>query len=471
MASNEVMYVEEAGKVLNVPVIYLEGFMDFIIKLDDEKLHMLLNSSQTGITENISKFLYNLHYHKMIKLNNDEGGLRRFSEDEIMRLAKYINNVAEKINHIKQEKEIAKEPELVKEERVVDKEEIAEKVEQVEEISPEVANWIERGKEIVPEDKKVKWEDFVKKSMSDISPLKPDFAFILDLMEKIKTLDNSEDIGALVKKSNYSLYMYNNLKNVMKEFLGIDIDEYQLEEEPVKLKPAEVEEEPFSVLDGIDTTNMTDSQKIQIAEINELENKKQEKEQELDVAQKKLEELRGKYAVKDNLYTTAVYGLKARCEAQIVSEESRINKIMDLARQAEKELKRQRNKKFLKDIFSKSDSQKDKKGFFGTVASNWVSTKDDYAEKLENIRAKRNEKIAAPSEEIRKQNIAIEEAKKGLRIIGQTIKEQEEKIKDIEYEIYEIKVKIAMAQRLLERPIQQGLLDKPIKREDFDLGR
>ncbi len=462
MAANDVKYVEEASKALNVPTLYLEGFIDFIIKLDDEKLHMLLNSSQTGITENIGKFLYNLHYHHIIKFNTDEGGLKRFSEDEIARLAKYINNVAEKIKNIKQEKaEEVKEPEEVKEEVVAKEETVKEatieesiaekessKEEAIEEISPEVADLIERGKKIVPEDKKAEWENYIKKTMTDMSPLKPDFSTILGLMEEIKNLEDYSNIGTLVNKRKYSIYMYDNLKKVMKEFLNIDIDEYQQEEEPVKLKSAKVEEKPSSVLDGIDTTNMTDSQKAIVNEISKLENKKQEKEQELAEAQKKLQELQDKYAVKDNLYTTAVYGLKSRCEAQITNEAMRINSIMDEARKAERELKHRRNRRL---IFSK--------------ASDWANIKSKYAAELEAIRIKRNKKIEEPSEEIRKQNIEIEEAKKGLRMIGKSIKEQEGKIEDITYEIYEIKIKLAMAQRLLENP---SLLDKPNTKEEAD---
>ena len=470
MATNEVKYIEEASKVLNVPAMYLERFIDFIIKLDDEKLRILLNSSQTGITENISKFLYNLHYHKMIKINNDEGGLSRFSEDEIARLGRYINNVAEKINHLKQEKIIqevpAKETEL--EEELVAEEKATEEYE----VSPEIANWIEKGKKVVLEDKKDEWEVYIKKSMSDISPLKPDFAFILDLMEKIKTLDNSEDIGALVKKSNYSLYMYNNLKNVMKEFLGIDIDEYQLEEEPVKLKPAKVEEEPSSVLDGIDTTNITDSQRANIDKIKELEIKQQEKEKELEVAENELEILKGQYRIKNNAYRTATYGIKARHESQIMTEQNRINGIFAEARIKEKEAKRSRNKQLIKDIFSKADTEKgEKKGFFGNVASNWEKTKNDYEESIQNIRTERDEAVSTPEEEIKKNNEEIEKARNELKSIARRIKEQEEKVKDISYEIYEIKLKIVTLQRLLEKSAQLGLLERPIRKEDIDLDR
>lgn len=293
-------------------------------------------------------------------------------------------------------------------------------------------------------------------------------------MEAIKESDTYENVANLTNKRNYSIYMYSTLREAIKEFLGIDIEEYQQAPESVKLKPAKKEkvDELSNILAEIDVNNMTDFQKEKLEEVKQLTSKKQEKEKELDEAEKELETLRGQYRIKNNAYRAATYGIKARNENQIMTEQNRINGIFAEAKSKEKEAKRDRNKQLLKDIFSKADTEKgEKKGFFGSVASNWEKTKNDYEESIQRIREKRDDAISRPEEEIKKNNGEIEKARNELRSLGTSIKEQDEKVKDISYELYEIKLKIVTLQRLLEKSDQPGLLERPIKKEENDLDR
>lgn len=125
-----------------------------------------------------------------------------------------------------------------------DKKEQAERKAQATQSIPE---WLERGEKLIPADKKEAWEKYVKRSAQSELRAGDDVKQVLDIMEKISSGASQEDIKKLIGEQGHSGTSYALVRNVVKEFLGQDIEKIESADKKQEASRAEDDKSDYEV--------------------------------------------------------------------------------------------------------------------------------------------------------------------------------------------------------------------------------
>lgn len=94
-----------------------------------------------------------------------------------------------------------------------------------------IPEWLERGEKLIPADKKEAWEKYVKQSAQSELRAGDDVKQVLDIMEKITSGASQEDIKKLIGEKGHTDTSQKFIRDVIKEFLGQDIEKLEPEQE------------------------------------------------------------------------------------------------------------------------------------------------------------------------------------------------------------------------------------------------
>lgn len=461
----DIKYMEEASQILNVSSQDLEEFIKFVRQLEEEKLRMILNSAQTTITGNIRTFLYNLYYHDMITLYG-EGGLRSLNKDEIANLVSYINNVAERINSIQQKNSKTETPITDKSETIGKSENkdsihglrANQKEEKLPQIPQNVQEWIERGQKIVSEDKKIAWEEYVKKSVQD-QFINLDIEFILEIMEKVASGTSKEEVSELISQRNYSDLFSRILRKIIKEFLGKDIEIPKEKKSDVQQKeelsiPKAVRL-AMSVRDTIPSEQRKEIDEL-INKIMSLAEKRRQAKEEVNAKMENLDKKDSSYGNAKNNYKRErngyEEGYKIRHTTEIKDAQLEKSRAISDAKTQKKDARKEKNKTILQILsHPRAEKSEEEKGILKRIKK----ARKDYKESVEGIIARKDTKVKEAEEKIAKLQGEINQYRENMGNLRLDRQQARKEVESAKAKLYDIEKEITRLSQSLEDLLKQ----------------